>query len=218
MVKILLSIVLSCGLIGSALGVDNPSAKPAVPALPTNFSLVKKFTYRDKTLPEDASETAKAAAAFLSRFPRPLQVEVVQTGAVRKEDVRMTDGSRWENWKSGEYRFSVNESSPDYIDVSAPGMSLYQVAEKADFEELTWLSGATSAGEGEKNGRKCAIFRSGDQTVWLELSSGFPVQLESPTMQVTYTFKNPPTESLRLPEKFNKRLEEVSKAWAGRPN
>ncbi|GAT32563.1 hypothetical protein TSACC_2962 [Terrimicrobium sacchariphilum] len=189
---------------------------PRIPRLPGSFALEKRFTYKAADHSKESQEV-QAAAEFLAMFPRPQTVDLEQTGAIRREKVRMTDGSRWEKWRAGQMRFSINEAAPDHVAVYAPGMDLYQAENQGDFEELGWIKEAASAGEAVVGKQKCLVFRLGENVAWLDADTGLPVVFESPTVKVTYTYKEPPAKALELPPRFQKRMEEVQNAWAGRP-
>ena len=193
----------------------SPQGAPLVETLPERIAFTKKFTYKQRPA-RSGDEEAQKLERFLAQMVRPADVDVTKTGDIRKERVRFTDNTSQERWRSGEYRFVIHSAEPTYVQVLVSGVNT-EDENISDFVELGWVRHASFLGEQTKNGIKCAVYRLGEQTAWIEPGSRLPVYFESPTMQVSYRYRPTPTEALVLPERFAKRLEQVRRAWAGQP-
>jgi len=220
MVKQLLIPILAAALGVAAFGQEAaPGPAPSATAqgislaLPEWIAFTKKFTYKPKPASGD-DEKAQKLERFLAQMVRPTDVDVTKTGHIRKEQIRFNDHTSQERWSSGEYRFIIHSAEPDYVQVLVSGVNT-EDEKISDFAELGWVRHASFLGEETKNGIKCAVYRLGEQTAWIEPGRRLPVYFESPTMQVSYRYRASPTKALVLPDRFTKRLEQVRRAWAG---
>ena len=196
-------------------GQTPPPSPPYVGALSGNFTLIKKFAYP----PLDASATAvqKAEQTIPTNF---IEVDAVKTGAIRKDDQHFKDGSGREIWRVQAYRFTVDLLHPDSVNLDytggpndSPLLGRYRDAD--DFPELSWILGPTFQGIQLRHDKKCYVFKSGEQTAWIDTTTHLPVYFESKTMQVTYTYSDPPDEPLQLPKGYAEKLEKFKRALRG---
>jgi len=209
-----LSIFFSFGMaIFSSLGnaQDDSSTKPAPPSPPFvgvlsgDYVFTKAFTYKQQQ--EDPNETKeqKDVQAFLtSRFPTLKEVDSKETGNVREDKQVFTSGLSQEIWRVDLFRLTVYSNSPDSISVTTflPGQS----QDPPDFPELTWVNRSLFQDVETLQGKPCYVYKSGDQTAWIDKSTRLPVFFDSKAMQVTYTYKTP-DEPLQLPDKLAKKLQ-----------
>jgi hypothetical protein len=193
-------------------GQTPPPSPPYVAPLTGDFTLVKKFTYL--TPPDqNLTEAQKVAQNLLSPPSSKLdQVTMVKNGAVRKDSERFVNGSGRETWGLQDYRFTTYSAYPNNVIINvvnnriAPG-SQNQYQNTPDFPELSWIKASSYQGVQMQQGKKCYAYKDGDQTAWIDVSTHLPVYLESKTLQVTYTFSDPPDEPLQLPQGYAQKLQ-----------
>jgi hypothetical protein len=186
-----------------------PPAHPAIPKLSGNFSLVKKFTYI--TVPGVRVSLDPASS-------RLVELDAVKSGAVRKDIRHFANGSGLESWRVQNFRLTMFPDNPQSIVVdrlvatSDPNAS-YHYRDAADFPELDWASGAAFSSLKMIGDKKCFVYKLGDQSLTVDAATNLPLDYESKTLQVTYTWSAPPDAPLQLPpgaadkiEKFKRRL------------
>lgn len=202
----------------SALNANGQSTVPKL-SLPERCALSKTITHQAAELPGNASEKVKAARAFLDQIPKVVQVDIVRTGNVQREIVKLSNGTSQERWKEKDLLFMIDSASPERIAVTSPQMNIYELEGTgfSDLQELSWIRDAVFAGKEKRGNLECDVYRAGDRTVWVDPSSQLPVFFNSPQVRVSYQYKNPPSSALVLPEKFRKRMEQIFNAWTGRP-
>lgn len=195
-----------------------PPPDPQVAHLPGSVSFIKSFAY-----PNEEKPKKKSLKQFHSQFPQLVRLEVVRTGQTQKEVESYTDGTVTEKWKSGQITLFASSSMPDQIMATSSGMEAHEEATPGDpvqdiFPELAWVNSGSFKKEQLRQGVKCLLYKADDQTAWLSQETRLPVFFQNSKMQVSYLFQTPPDEPLQLPEKFEKKLEAVKRAWSGRNN
>jgi len=208
--------------LGSALYAQKGEA-PADPQVPqpSRIALVKTYTYRKEKSDEELSPEQKKARAFLEQMaPRLLKVEVVKGGEVSKESQRYSNGTSVEVWKWDEYTFKVDPANPQRIGVSSPNMRTgeeprEEASDAAIFSEFSWVNKEAFRGREVRNGAGVLVYQAGDVSAWVDEATRLPLVFRTASMQVNYQYKERPTEDLKLPERFLKRLEAIKRAWRG---
>jgi hypothetical protein len=218
----LLSLALAPGSLGRAQDSDSgqtPPTPPYVGALSGNFTFVKKINYLPPTTPLTAAQQA-SQDALTPPSTKIAELNAAEMGAVRKDTQIFVDGSSRDIWRLQSYRFTVYPNHPDgvIIDVvtaaTSPGAP-YQYQDAADFSELNWITAATYQGIQMRGDKKCYTYKSNDQTTWIDVATRLPIYFESKTMQVTYTYSDPPDEPLQLPKGYAEKLEKFKRALRG---
>lgn len=202
-------------LLANANGQNNA---PSL-SLPDRCALSKTIAHQAAELPGNASEKVKAARAFLDQIPKVVQIDIVRTGDVQKETVKLNNGSTQERWKEKDMLFMIDSASPERIAVTSPKMNIYELEGTgfSDLQELSWIRDAVFTGKEKRGNLECEVYRAGDRTVWVDPSSRLPIFFNSPQVRVSYQYKTPPSSPLVLPDKFRKRMEQIFNAWTGRP-
>jgi len=183
-----------------------PPPKPYVGSLKGNIMFTTVFTYK----------TAGSHPEVFGRVPTDpdiKEIDTVVSGTLRKDRQLFADGTNTEIWRSGPYRLIVYSSDPSYILAAIPSPNGFEDA--TDFKELDWINGQAFQGEQVYQGKKCFFYKAGTQSAWIDESSLLPLYFESDIVQATYSctpFENGP---LQLPDKFEKRLQELKQAWSG---
>jgi ribosomal protein L19 len=167
-----------------------------------NLTFTKKYIYKTSS----SSPEEKAAQQYLSRFPKIEQITVVQSGTLRKDEQKLLNNSTIEVWRSGNTRFTVYSTSPNYIAVNFVDVN-YQ--DSPDFAELGWITTASLQGLQIRAGIPCYVYQLGDSSAWVDKNSLMPIYYESKDMQIFYTYDNPPDTPLKLPAKFLAKLDEI---------
>ena len=226
MKRIIFSALLAL-LVGQVVQAQQPARETAPPdpqlaPLPDKIAFVKTFAYPAVPPNPSLTEEQKKVQQFIARIhPQLDRLEIVKTAEIRREMQHYTNGTVLEIWKSGEITFSVDSTNPGLISVSSPSMTAHpEDAASAqgggDFAELSWVNSGNFRGEEVRQGIKCFVYKAGDRAAWLDEPTRLPVFFQSAKMQVAYTYKSAPAESLQLPDKFTKKLERVKRAWMGR--
>ncbi len=201
-------------------GQTPPPTAPYVAPLTGDFSMEKKFTYMSDPSVH-LTDAQKAAQDFLSpSATKPAQVDAISTGGLRKDTEHFVNGSSCEIWRFQIYRFSVYSANPnyvslDYVDPNHNAHSLNQNQDAADFSELSWITGSAYQGIQMQQGKKCYAYKNNDVTAWIEISTRRPVYLQSKTLQVIYTFSEPPDEPLQLPKGYLEKLANFKRTLRG---
>lgn len=208
----------ACCLSGHSQEADSSKATPPPPpyigTLKGDFTFVKKIIYKTHPDTSKLTDEQKSALKALSPTPDIQELDAVQTGVLRRDRQILVDGTNLEIWRSGMNRFLVSMVNPNYIEVVGVAPDGYQ--DMPDFQELNWITASSFQGEQVFQGKKCYIYKSGNQEAWIDQSNRLPLSFQSNAMQVSYTYGSP-DEQLQLPDKIVKRLQQVSRASAGLP-
>jgi hypothetical protein len=195
-----------------------PPGPPSIGSLSGDFSLVKKFTYLPQPPPVPGTPPPPPDA-FSSPSNQPVEDHLVQTGSLRQSLEKFVDGSSLETWSVQIYRLSTYSAHPQSVIVDVVASSNNpnapnQYRDAPDFPELAWLPRASFQGVHTKNDAKCYVYKSDDESAWIDAATNRPVYLESKTMQVTYTWSSP-TQPLQLPKGYTEKLEKFKRALRG---
>jgi hypothetical protein len=198
---------------------------PFIGGLPDMIAYKKTYTYRNAPPPVPATPlTAEQIKAqqFLAgmRAPDPSVIEVVKTGATRKETWQYVNGSTEERWREGSFRFKTSSANPSYVDIFNPDMSsdprvAAATMDPDDFGELNWVALNFFVREEEKQNVKCFVYQQDGKTAWISEETRLPVAFDSPQMQISYTYSNPPDEPLHLPQQLRDSLTKLEAGWHG---
>jgi hypothetical protein len=220
---ILLSLAFAPWSLGHAQDSDSgqtpsPTA-PYVGALSGNFTFAKKIVYLSPTAPSSAAQQP-SQDALVPPSAKLVELNAVETGAIRKDTQTFADGSSRDIWRMQSYRFSVTPAHPDSVIIDVvtaatnPGAP-YQYQDAAEFPELKWITASTYQGIQTRDGKKCYAYKLDDQTAWIDVATRLPVYFESSVMQVAYTWSDPPDAPLQLPNGFAERLVKFKRAQRG---
>jgi hypothetical protein len=179
-----------------------------------NLSFHAKYTHKTPTANPNLTEAEKKAFQEVqSQFHKITRLEVVQTGEVRKDRVFYDDGSHFEIWRSGNMRFkssSLSNSTDLYF------TDQYGYQDPPDFTDLTWITRETYQGAQIRESRKCHVYKLQDRSAWIDAATLLPLYQDSSSLTITYTYQDPPSDPLKLPEKFTRQLAQLKNVLAGR--
>jgi len=195
-------------------GQASPPSPPYVRALSGDFALVRKFSYPsgNSLTPEQKAEQGVPTNL--------MEVDAVKKGAVRKDTEHFLDGSGRTIWRVDAYRFIVYLAHPDEVTLNYAGGPndsplLGRYRDAADFPELDWITAGTFQGVQMWQDKKCFAYKSGDDAAWIDFSTHLPLYYSSKTVQITYTWSNPPDEPLNLPAGYLEKLNKYKRAMRG---
>jgi hypothetical protein len=198
-----------------------PAGTPVPAPLTGDFTLTKKFSYL--TPPDAPHLTADQQAAQNFLHPaatKIVQSEIVAKGGLRRDVNQNSDGSTVTIWRVQTYRFTVYSAHPQGVivnqvagtdDPHAPN----QYRDGADFAELSWITPAAFSGRQTQQGKQCYIYKVGDQTAYVDVSTRLPIYFQSKTVQVTYTYSPPPDDPLQFPAGYPEKLDKFQRALRG---
>lgn len=193
-----------------------PPPRPYVSQLKGDFTLLEKMVYKPKPPPVPAATAAGPDGSDEAppAGPQLVEMDVAQTGAVRRDKQIFADGTSSEIWRSGALRFLMNSKSPDGVAVASHEMSYYD--DPVDFKEVAWVGPKFYKGVQALGDKTCYYYEQGGQKAWIDQTTRWPLQYDTPALHITYTYGTP-NERLQLPPVCAKKVDQMRRAWAGMP-
>ncbi len=213
---LLISLGLILGMATAGRAQDSGAGKPVPPPPPYvgrltgDFTFIKKLVYKPQ--PPKIAPTTAASPEETPSGPDLKELDAVKVGGWRRDKQSFVDNTNSEIWRCKNVRFLLSSSDPSNILVIFPLITGYK--DVPDFQEVEWVGADSFQGEEDYQGKTCYVYKSGDQTAYIDKATTLPVYLESGSRQVSYSYA-PPPQNLQMPPNFEKRFQQVQRAWTG---
>lgn len=182
---------------------------PYIAPIPEKICINKTFVY---TTPAGPSTSHSSSI----QGDIPLEINIMQTGDTRKEIWHCVNGTVIEKWRYQHYRFFTNPSNPASVGVHLErGLPEEQEQDLASLDEVSWVAMAFFHGEQQIQGRKCFVYKRGNETAWIDETSRLPIAYESARVRIAYMYPPAPAQALQLPQALMAKVKAITNAWSG---
>jgi hypothetical protein len=175
------------------------------------------------TIVLEPGETKNAAASPLPKSPSKLKVmtkiEVTEDEALRRDLITWDGGVQTETWFVGAI-VMMKSPNGDWINLLNADPTSVPRRDASDY--FSWLELGNYVGVVSYRDKSCYqflvkgpkppqgetdIIEKADKIAWIDVKTKLPVAVQIAGQLYTYTFSNPPTAPLQLPEKFKVMAE-----------
>lgn len=157
---------------------------------------------------------------------RPLSVNVMATGGVRRYVISWSDKRSSEVWQTAQGTFQERTDS-GAVDILPRGV-IPDLSTPVDEALFTWITPQLVPTESDFRGRKALLFSKGaeekldeaaspslaiqalnNRQAWIDAETSLPLAYSNQQVTCEFTFHEPPPAPLELPARFQRALDEL---------